>query len=128
LPEKIAHLSRTVPRPFEEAKAAVIEALQAQGFSVLTEIDLQAKFKEKVDKDIPPYVILGACGAGLAYRAWEVDPLVGVHLPCNVSLRGVYGGTEVLIRDPRSMSQFSDGIALIEPEVSTKLQAVLDAL
>jgi uncharacterized protein (DUF302 family) len=123
------HFATSISLPFDEAKQQVTDALQVQGFSVLTEIDLQAKFKEKVDKDIPRYVILGACGAGFAYRAWEINDRVGVMLPCTVVVQE-RGENEVavLFRDPRGLADFDPALEAIGDEVYGKLQAVIEAL
>ena len=114
---------------FAEAKQRVTDALTAQRFAVLTEIDLQAKFKEKLGKDIPPYTILGACGAGFAHRAWEINDHVGVMLPCTVVIEQEDEDViEVLFRDPRGLAQFDPALAPIGEEVYTKLLAVIEAL
>ena len=119
----------TLELPFEEAKLKAVEALKAQGFGLLTEIDMQAKFKEKLDKDIPKYVILGVCAPGLAYRAWEKDPRVGVLLPCTVVVReDENGNSEVLIGSPDSMAMFSPGITEVLDDVKAKVAAVVEEL
>jgi uncharacterized protein (DUF302 family) len=123
------YLSTMLDLPWDQAHEKVTAALKDQGFSVLTEIDMQAKFKEKLDKDIPPYLIMGACGAGFAYRAWEIDDHIGVMLPCNVVLHEeVDGQIEVMIRDPRGLSQFDPNLAAIAEEVYGKMVAVIAAL
>jgi uncharacterized protein (DUF302 family) len=113
---------------FAEAKDRVVAALQAQGFAVLTEIDLQAKFKEKLGEDIPAYTILGACGAGFAHRAWEINTHVGVMLPCTVVIEEEGDEIEVLFRDPRGLAEFDPALQGIGDEVYTKIQAVIAAL
>ena len=118
-----------LPLPFEEARTKTVDALKAQGFGLLTEIDMRAKFKEKLDKDIPKYMILGVCAPDLAYRAWEQDPRVGVLLPCTVVVRAAEdGGSEVLIGDPASMALFSPGITEVLEEVQAKVAAVVAEL
>jgi uncharacterized protein (DUF302 family) len=123
------YLETTLALPWDDARAKVEAALVEQKFAVLTEIDLQAKFKEKLDVDIPRYVLLGACGAGFAHKAWEINPHVGILLPCTVVLReNEAGDVHVLMRDPRGLAQFDDELALIGEEVYGKMQAVIAAL
>ena len=98
-------MSYTIDRLFEGAAFDAIEtrtreALAANGFGVLTEIDVAATMKKKIDVDMPGYKILGACNPKLAYRAIGHEPKVGAMLPCNVILRSVEGGTEVSAIDP----------------------------
>jgi uncharacterized protein (DUF302 family) len=86
--------------PFEVALARVKEALLAVGFGILTEIDVQATLREKIGKVMARYVILGACNPTLASRALDIEPQVGVLLPCNVVLREVGSGVLVEALDP----------------------------
>ena len=87
---------------FEEATARVTEALQREGFGVLTEIDVQATLKKKLDVDMPRYTIFGACNPRLANRAIGVEPEIGLLLPCNVVIRETEQGMEVSIANPRA--------------------------
>jgi uncharacterized protein (DUF302 family) len=90
--------------PFDEALAATRSALADHGFGVLTEIDMQQTLKAKVDKDMDRYVILGACNPKLASAALDVEPNVGVLLPCNVVVREIAGGrVQVDALDPGLM-------------------------
>jgi len=120
----------TVDRPFDEAVAAVRVALTDQGFGVLTEIDVQATMKAKLDADLPPYLILGACNPPLAYRALQAEASVGLLLPCNVVVRQTDQGTVVEAIDPMTMVSVSGNPALqpVVDEVAVRLRAALAAL
>ena len=98
-------IETTVPLPFDEAEAVVRAALAEQGFGVLTEIDVAATFKAKLDVDRPPLKILGACNPGFAHRALALDPTAALVLPCNVTLEpaGDGDGTHVAVVDPRAL-------------------------
>lgn len=85
---------------FDEVDARTRAALQAAGFGVLTEIDVKATMKKKIDKDMAGYRILGACNPGMAWQAIGMEPRIGAMLPCNVILREVDGGVEVSAIDP----------------------------
>ena len=84
----------------EEADRRVREALTAEGFGILTEIDVKATMKKKIDAEMDDYLILGACNPKMAWEAIGIEPRVGAMLPCNVILRSVDGGTEVSAIDP----------------------------
>ena len=89
---------------FQETLSQVTAALKAEGFGVLTEIDVKETLKKKLDVDFPPYKILGACNPPLAYRALQTAPEVGLLLPCNVVVSAVEDGvTEVSLVDPLAM-------------------------
>ena len=101
-------MSKTVDLSYDEAVAATKAALQEQGFGVLTEIDMKATLKAKIDVDIPPQVILGACRPPLAKRALEIDPSIGTLLPCNVVVReDGAGNTLVEALDPATMVELT---------------------
>jgi uncharacterized protein (DUF302 family) len=90
--------------PFDVALARTRDALKTEGFGVLTEIDMQAAFKEKLGRDFRPYVILGACNPSLAHSALSADPEVGLLLPCNVTVEAAANGqTLVRLVDPVSL-------------------------
>ncbi|GGD23765.1 DUF302 domain-containing protein [Sinisalibacter lacisalsi] len=98
-------MSYTINRKFDDATFDEIdkrtrEALAAKGFGVLTEIDVKATMKKKIDKDMDDYRILGACNPKMAWEAIGLEPRVGSMLPCNVILRSVDGGVEVSAVDP----------------------------
>lgn len=115
---------------FDEAVAAVRAALAAEGFGVLTEIDVQATLKKKLDVDREPYLILGACHPPSAHRALTAVPEVGVLLPCNVTV-SVEGGTTVIrAMDPSAVMGLvpAPELAAVGQEIGTKLRRVVDAL
>ena len=90
--------------PFDAALHRTREALKAEGFGILTEIDIQAAFREKLGRDFRPYVILGACNPSLAYSALTADPQISLLLPCNVTVEAAAdGGTVVRLVDPVSL-------------------------
>lgn len=98
---------------FEAVDGRTRAALAAHGFGVLTEIDVKATMKKKLDVDMPPYRILGACNPKMAHQAIGMEPRVGAMLPCNVILREVEGGVEVSAIDPVASMQAIDNTELI---------------
>ena len=115
---------------YEEAIAAVTEALKAEGFGVLTEIDVKATFKKKLDIDFQRYVILGACNPVLANKALTIDREVGLLLPCNVIVYEEPEGAVVSIIDPNAMMGVVPGGKLDEvaDEARARLERVAAAL
>ena len=97
----------------DEIDSRARAALAAHGFGVLTEIDVQATMKKKIDADMPAYRILGACNPNMAYQAIGMEPRVGAMLPCNVILREVDGGIEISAIDPQASMQAIDNEALL---------------
>ncbi len=93
---------------FEDVDARTRTALAAHGFGVLTEIDVQATMKKKIDVDMDSYRILGACNPNMAHQAIGMEPKIGAMLPCNVILRAVDGGTQVSAIDPVASMQAID--------------------
>jgi uncharacterized protein (DUF302 family) len=112
----------------EEALPRVKEALKEQGFGVLTEIDVKATMKDKLDADVDPYVILGACNPTLAHRALTAEPDIGLLLPCNVIVRTHEGRVVVSAVDPELMSEVTDHPELpaIAEEATARLDAALE--
>lgn len=84
----------------DDAETRVRDALAEKGFGILTEIDVKETMKKKLDSDMEPYRILGACNPQMAYQAIGLEPRVGAMLPCNVILRSVENGTEISAVDP----------------------------
>ena len=117
-----------LPIPFDQALAATREALKVEGFGILTEIDLQAAFKEKLGRDFRPYRILGACNPPLAFQAVSADPAIGLLLPCNVTVEAdPQGGTTVRLTDPASllaMSAAGPQLAEVAQDARARLQRV----
>jgi uncharacterized protein (DUF302 family) len=123
-------LGTTLEKPYDETVAAVREALADQGFGVLTEIDLRATLKKKLDVDVAPQVILGACRPQLAHEALGIDPSIGAVLPCNVTVRSLDATTtRVEAFDPAAMTYLAgEALAGVADEARTRLTAALAAL
>jgi uncharacterized protein (DUF302 family) len=124
-------LTTTVRRPFADTLAATRASLVDQGFGILTEIDVQVTLKAKLDVDIPPQVILGACRPPLAHAALQVEPSVGLLLPCNVVVRTLDDDTTVVeALDPKVMVLLTqnDALSTVADEAGKRLVAALDAL
>lgn len=120
----------TVDAPFAETVARVREELKAEGFGVLTEIDMASTMNEKLGKQIEDYVILGACNPPLAYAALQADRSIGLLLPCNVVVRSSEEGTTVEALDPQIMVELSHdrGVRAVADEAAARLRRVLDRL
>ena len=124
-------LTATVHRSFADTLGATRAALAGEGFGVLTEIDLQATLKVKLDVDIPAQVILGACRPPLAHAALQAEPSAGLLLPCNVVVRYLDDqSTVVEALDPKVMVSLTENAALatVAEEAGRRLAAALDAL
>jgi uncharacterized protein (DUF302 family) len=114
---------------FDAADTRVRAALKNAGFGVLTEIDVKSVMKAKIDADMPPYRILGACNPHMAWKAIEMEPRVGAMLPCNVILRKIDEGVEISAVDPVASMSAIDNPALLElaSEVRDMLRAAVAA-
>ena len=125
------HFSRQLALPFDAALAKVGEALKREGFGILTEIDVKATLKSKLDVDFRPYRILGACNPQLAHQALQHEDKIGTMLPCNVIVQErAEGAVEVSAVDPVASMQAVANPALAEvaAQVRGKLKAVIDGL
>jgi uncharacterized protein (DUF302 family) len=116
--------------PFGETVARVRDALKAQGFGVLTEINVRATMREKLGEEMEDYLILGACNPPLAHRALATDRHIGMLLPCNVVVRTEDGQTVVEALDPQTMVAVAEepGLQPIADEAASRLRAALDSL
>jgi uncharacterized protein (DUF302 family) len=125
------YFSVTLDLPFEQAIARVTEQLKKEGFGVLTEIDVKATLKKKLDVDFRNYRILGACSPPFAHRALQAEDKIGTMLPCNVIVQErSEGGVEVAAVDPIASMQAIDNpdLAGIAMQVRAKLKQVIDGL
>jgi uncharacterized protein (DUF302 family) len=120
----------TLQVPYEEALPHVKEALKAEGFGVLTEIDVRQTLREKLGAEMEPYIILGACNPQLAHRALEQEPDIGLLLPCNVVVRAEGQGSRVDIADPQAMLGIvgNEQLSTVAGEAKQRLLRVLAAL
>lgn len=121
----------TVEQPFDRAVAATREALADQGFGVLTEIDMAATLKKKLDVEVPAQVILGACNPPLAYRALQAEESIGLLLPCNVVVRSAGDArTVVEALDPQIMVGVTgnDELRAVADDAAGRLRKALAAL
>ncbi len=129
-------MTYTIDRTFSAADfASVVEktraALGGQGFGVLTEIDVKATMKKKIDADVADYLILGACNPGMAHKAMQAEPRVGAMLPCNVIVRSV-GNGDVMVSaiDPVASMQAidNDKLKVLAADVRNLLEKVVAAI
>jgi len=123
--------SKVIEANFEDAQSKVTEALSAQGFGVLTEIDVQATLKKKLDVDFRKYKILGACNPPFAYKALSMEENIGVLMPCNVVIQEIEAGkVRVSAVNPLEAMKAAgnENLASIAGEVSEKLLKALESL
>jgi uncharacterized protein (DUF302 family) len=124
-------ISTTVHQPYDAVVDQVRDALAAQGFGILTEIDIQATMKAKLGADVPAQVILGACRPPLALAALQAEPTIGLLLPCNVVVRALdASSTAVAAVDPQTMVSMTDNPALqgVADDATRRLTAALNGL
>lgn len=122
---------KTVDMSFDDAIVHVTQALQGEGFGILADIDVAGAMKKKLDQDMPPYRILGACNPPLAHRALESEPSIGLLLPCNVVVRQDEAGTvHVEFMDPNAVLELVNKpeITALASEVRQRLERVMQAL
>ena len=120
----------TTRAPFDQTVTRVKEALKAQGFGVLTEIDVRATMHDKLGEEMEDYLILGACNPPLAHRALSADRRIGMLLPCNVVIRTAGGQTMVEALDPQTMVAVAEEAELqpVADEAGQRLRAALGTL
>lgn len=121
-----------VARPLDETIEMVSAVLKTEGFGILTRIDVRATLKEKIGAEFRPYVILGACNPTLAHSALEIDPWMGLLLPCNVTVESVTDQTSLVrLANPEMMAAFSQSPEKLSETVRTatrKLKNIASAL
>jgi uncharacterized protein (DUF302 family) len=123
-----------LPLAFEAAVGATKDALKAEGFGVLTEIDLQAAFRDKLSREFRPYTILGACNPPLAFAAVSEDPAIGLLLPCNVIIEMLDAAhSRVRLVDPGAMLSAAPGglsaaLTEVAAEAAARMERVVTAL
>jgi uncharacterized protein (DUF302 family) len=125
------YFSRTIDAGFGDAVQKVTEALKAEGFGVLTDIDVKSTLKKKLDVDFRNYRILGACNPPFAYKALQAEDKIGTMLPCNVIVQETADGkVEVAAIDPIASMQAVGNPELreIALQIQTKLRSILDSL
>lgn len=125
------HFSKKLTASFDDAIESVTAALAAEGFGVLTTIDVSATLKKKIDVDFRPYTILGACNPGFAHQALQAEDKIGTMLPCNVVVQQISDSEiEVSAVDPMASMQAieNESLGAIASEVQQKLKSVIESL
>lgn len=125
------YISKTLTMPFDEALTRVTEELKKEGFGILTEIDVKATLKKKLDVDFRSYRILGACNPPFAYQALQAEDKIGLMLPCNVILQELPDNRiEIAAIDPLVSMQAVDNprLAQIAEQVRSKLRKAIESL
>jgi uncharacterized protein (DUF302 family) len=125
------YFSKNLVSSFEKVRTDVTVELEKEGFGILTEIDVSATLKKKLNVDFPRYTILGACNPASAYKALQAEPKIGTMLPCNVIVQDLEDGTiDVAAVDPRASMQASSNPQLqsIAEEIRLKLKKVISQL
>lgn len=123
------YFNKTLNLSFDKAISGVTEELKKEGFGILTDIDVTAVLKQKLDVEFRKYRILGACNPPFAYKALQAEDKIGTMLPCNVIVQEISDGqVEVTAIDPLASMQAVENPALkeIASEISNKLKAVID--
>lgn len=129
----MTELRRIVPAPLASVRATIEETLRAEGFGILTEVDVQATFRAKLGAEHEGHRILGVCNPAFAKRALDVDRDIALLLPCTVTLREVEGGTEVQVLDPNDAFRLAaaaahEALAPLAGEVRERLARAVAAL
>jgi uncharacterized protein (DUF302 family) len=125
------YFSKNVKVSFDEALVKVVEELKKEGFGVLTEIDVQATLKKKLNVDFRKYKILGACNPPFAYQALQAEEMIGLMLPCNVIVQEKVGGeVSVAAIDPVASMEKTNNEQLrgVAVEIRNKLRKVISSL
>ena len=125
------YFSKTLNMSFDKAIAGVTEELKKEGFGILTDIDVKATLKKKLDVEFRNYRILGACNPPFAYKALQAEDKIGTMLPCNVIVQEISDGkVEVTAIDPLASMQAVENPALkaIAAEIGSKLKKVIDTM
>ena len=124
------YFSKTIDTTFDDAIEKVTAALKSEGFGILTEIDIQATLKKKLDLDFRPYKILGACNPPYAYQALQAEDKIGTMLPCNVIVQQKENGIEIAAIDPVAsmVAVKNDKVTEVAEIIQNKLKNVINSL